>query len=98
LNRCRITVEKVSFNEDLAKKYSKEWMKTCSVFVEGQIFEIQDPWSMPDGFCSNAWSDIYKNIQTISLGGNFPSTQKEGTNLSCCTDGIRPVIFRIERI
>jgi uncharacterized repeat protein (TIGR04076 family) len=98
LSKCKITVEKITFNKDIAKKYSKEWLKPCNVFIEGQEFEIQDPWSMPNGFCSTAWSDLLKNIQTISLGGNFPSILKEGNSISCCTDGIRPVIFRIERL
>jgi len=53
---------------------------------------------MPDGFCSTAWGDIFKNIQTVCLEGNFPSTKKEGLNISCCTDGVKPVVFKIERM
>jgi hypothetical protein len=33
-----------------------------------------------------------------SLGGNFPSSQREGVNISCRVDGVRPVIFKIQRL
>ena len=30
--------------------------------------------------------------------GSYPWIDEEGVAISCCTDGMRPVIFRIERI
>lgn len=32
------------------------------------------------------------------MGGAFPSSKKSGTNIACCVDGVRPVIFKIERL
>jgi uncharacterized repeat protein (TIGR04076 family) len=58
----------------------------------------------PDDFCSWAWNDIYKVVVTLSRGGNFNSEMFEGwmkdnrSMITCCTDGIRPVIFKVERV
>jgi len=78
--------------------FSKPGFGTCEVFREGQEFFMGDPWTMPEGFCSSAWADIAKNVQTICLGGEFPSALREGVNISCCADGGRPVIFKTERL
>ncbi len=95
---CKITVLQTTFNEEIARRFSKPGFGPCEVFREGQEFFMEDPWTMPEGFCSGAWTDIAKNVQTICLGGEFPSAMKKGTNISCCVDGVRPVIFKIERL
>ncbi len=96
--KCRITVLKITFHSEIAESYCRDWLGPCSVFAEGQEFLLDDPWQMPQGFCSTAWGDIFKNVQTICLGGNFPSARKDGVNISCCADGVRPVIFKTERV
>jgi uncharacterized repeat protein (TIGR04076 family) len=96
--KCKITVLKVTFHEEIAKTYSQEWLGPCPVFTPGQEFLLDNPWQMPENFCSTAWGDIFKNVQTICLGGNFPSSREAGVNIACCVDGVRPVIFKIERI
>ncbi|RJS89401.1 TIGR04076 family protein [Candidatus Bathyarchaeota archaeon] len=53
---------------------------------------------MPEGFCSWAWDDISKVVNVLRFGGNFPWFEEEGISINCCTDGLRPVIFKIERI
>ena len=75
-------------------KHAKEgnWDK-ASV---GQKF-IADGTDMPEGFCGWAWSDIEKIVLTLSRGGNFRGVPK-GTFVTCCTDGYRPVIFKLERL
>ena len=53
----------------------------------------------PENFCDWAWHDIYKIVITLVSKGNFDIWMKEkGTAISCCTDGIRPVVFKLERI
>jgi len=52
---------------------------------------------MPAGFCTWAWHDIYPAVTSLRFGGNFPWMKKEGMVISCCSDGARPVFFRIER-
>ncbi len=73
-------------------------IEACESFEEGQEFIVNEDGEMPKGFCHWAWNDIYKNVITLMFGGNFPWMKEEGTSVSCCTDGLRPVIFEIRRI
>jgi uncharacterized repeat protein (TIGR04076 family) len=70
----------------------------CRRFKEGQEFIVGEDGGMPKGFCSGAWNDIYKKVITLRHGGNFPWMKTEGTSISCCTDGLRPVIFELRRM
>lgn len=73
-------------------------IEACSRFEEGQEFVVTAKGEMPDGFCHWAWSDIFKKVMTLMFGGNLPWIKEEGTSISCCTDGYRPVIFELRRI
>jgi uncharacterized repeat protein (TIGR04076 family) len=97
----KITVLRKMFNEDFAHKYCKEKVTPCPVFKEDQEF-IHDPYrdgKKPEDFCENAWQDINKVVFTLASNGSFPTWMKnENSIISCFTDGIRPVVFNIERI
>jgi uncharacterized repeat protein (TIGR04076 family) len=42
---------------------------------------------------------VNKIIMILMTKGNFSTWMKDGgTFITCCTDGIKPVVFRIERI
>lgn len=75
------------------KKYEK-----CSAFNERQEFIVDKDLKMPKDFCSWAWRDIYKDVSVLALGGNFDPWVEKGKMYTCCTDGIRPVSFLLERI
>lgn len=99
----KITVLKRSLFEDLAQEYVEtERKKTygpCEIFKEGQEFIVDFYKGPPEGFCSWAWDDIYKTLVGFEAGGNFGMWyQDKNTIISCCTDGVRPVIFKIEKI
>ncbi|MGE5682669.1 MAG: TIGR04076 family protein [Bacillota bacterium] len=102
--KCRITVLKRTLNEDLAGKYVNNPVGPCEIFKEGQEFIFRSFEGKPEGFCEWAWNDIYKTVVTLNRGGNFSTDIFEGwmkndrTMITCCTDGIRPVIFHVERI
>lgn len=51
-------------------------------------------------FCSEAWDAISRYIYTGLQGGSIMKgwMEKENTMITCCNDGTRPVIFKIERI
>jgi uncharacterized repeat protein (TIGR04076 family) len=49
-------------------------------------------------FCSWAWADIQRDVVHLALGGDFPWIKEKGIGISCCTDGLRPVIFKLERL
>ena len=69
----------------------------CTAFKDDQEFIVEENGSKPEGFCGWAWRDVYKDLSVLQFGGDFPWTE-EGTMITCCTDGIRPVSFRMERI
>jgi len=54
--------------------------------------------TIPKGFCVWAWAAIEKDVSILALGGNAPWIRKEGVIISCCTDGLRPVVFKLERV
>jgi uncharacterized repeat protein (TIGR04076 family) len=64
---------------------------------EGKEFISKD-FAMPPGFCAWAWSDIQRDVVVLASGGNLPWVSKDGVAISCCTDGFRPVVFRLERL
>ena len=51
-------------------------------------------------FCSEAWDAIARYLYTGLQGGSIMRgwMGEENTMIACCSDGTRPVIFRIERI
>ena len=69
----------------------------CSRFEIGQEFVVDSP-SCPPEFCNWAFSDMQRDIVHILYGGYYPWIKEKGVAISCCTDGLRPVIFKIERI
>lgn len=74
-----------------------EPLGACKLFRDGQEFIIEDG-RMPEGFCSGAWHTIYCNVGTLAFGGDLPWYKEKGVAVNCCTDGLRPVIFKLERI
>ena len=69
----------------------------CELFKVGDVY-VTKGLGMPDGFpCSWAWHDIFKEVLHLGLGGDFFA--KPGNMIyACCTDGMRPVFYKIERI
>ena len=101
--QCKITVIKRMLNKDLAEEYIKNPVEPCPFFKDGQEFIV--PFSQkPEGFCDWAWNDISKIVVSLARGGNFSSDIFDGwmkddkSMIACCTDGIRPVVFKVERI
>ncbi len=70
----------------------------CEVYRDGQVFTVEDDGRMPEGFCTSAWNDIFPSVRVLAFGGNAPWYKEKGVAVECCTDGLRPVIFKLERI
>lgn len=51
-------------------------------------------------FCAEAWDAISRYIYTALQGGSIMHqwTNDDRIMITCCNDGTRPVIFKIERI
>ena len=90
-SNIKITILKRSLNKEWNTEFRKSEGKKCPVFQDGQEFVLESPWSAPDGFCQWAWADIRTFIHLVREG-------KYETFVSCCTDGFRPVFFKIERV
>jgi uncharacterized repeat protein (TIGR04076 family) len=101
--KCRITVLKRTLNQDLIDEYlddSYQDTGLCECFEEGEEFVI-DPFAVPEDFCARcAWAgaDIRKDILTVAYGADMPGMKQRGTVLTGCTDWLRPVIFKVERM
>ncbi len=102
VEKCKITVLKKNLNEELAREYCQNEVTSCPVFDEGQ--EFMTGFEKPEGFCDWAWNDIHKFVAVLLAGGNFSEGIFDGWMLdnkvmiACCTDAIRPVTFKIEKI
>ena len=68
------------------------------VSTEGDPKEITGGPDKP--FCSEAWDAISRYIYTGLQGGSIMKgwMKEENTMIACCSDGTRPVIFKIERV
>ncbi len=101
MKKVKITVLKKMFYSDLAEAYltDGECVGACSLLEEGDTFVFEGGAAMPEGFCPWAWIDIYRSVNALSAGATFaPWNKQDNTQIYCCTDGIRPVIFKIEAI
>lgn len=97
MKKCKITVVKTTFNEDLAKEYANAELGLCEMHQVGQTFYAD--WKKPKGLCDNAWKSMQEYVMTLSHGGKdfYDGWMKdEHTAMIACNDGIRPVIFKIE--
>jgi uncharacterized repeat protein (TIGR04076 family) len=70
----------------------------CRVVKEGDEFIVDESSRMPEGFCPQAYQNLWEQIRTLQFGGDFPYYKEKGMVISCCTDGLRPVIFKLERV
>ncbi|MFC2082495.1 TIGR04076 family protein [Candidatus Bipolaricaulota bacterium] len=99
----RITVLKCELYQDLLDKHyppesGDRKRPICPVFSEGQTFDLH-PWRFkPEGFCDWAWSDIYRDVTSVAFGVGHPWVSPRPAAVSSCTDGARPVVFKIERV
>ena len=73
-SKCRITVLKRTINRDLVDEYlvADEHYGLCNQFRDGQEFLVEQPYTMPEGFCPSAWVDIRGDIMVVASGGNPP--------------------------
>jgi len=70
----------------------------CGIYKDGQAFIVWKDGRMPEGFCTSAWNAIYPSVRVLGFEGNPPWYREKGVSVECCTDGLRPVVFKLERI
>ena len=101
INRIKITVLKRFSPSEVFKTspitpVDAEMYGACDVFKDGQEFIVENL-KMPEDFCTKAWM-ASGNVRILSFGCDFPWFKEKGTTINCCIDGLRPVIFKLERI
>ena len=72
LGRLRITVERVFtpmevFGYDIRKASDGEVIPPCPFFKKGQVFEAENGFSRPEGFCGWAWRDLTVRLTKFDL-------------------------------
>ena len=74
-------------------------INACDLFKDFQEFIVSgnDP-KVPDGFCSAAWVSIFPYVMSLSSGGENWWLKEKNVAIAACIDGLRPVIFKLERI
>ena len=87
--RCRVTVLKKNYYPEYYEKFKGKTGKPCPLFEVGDEYIINNWWEYPKGFCEWAWADMRPFVQKI-----FSGTE---VTVTCCTDGFRPVVFKLER-
>ncbi len=102
--KCKITVLRREYYQDLADEYLIEpGAGKCQLFEDGQEIIVDDQRSLPvlqGQFCAMAWDSISRYVYAALQGGSIMKgwTHDEKVMIACCNDGIRPVIFKLERI
>jgi len=69
----------------------------CGIHSPGQEYTVTDE-IKPQGFCSWAFNDIFRDVVHLMRGGDFPWVGKPGVMFSSCTDGRKTVVFKLERV
>ena len=101
MKKVRIVVLKKLFYEELADRYLSEGRAVgpCPLLQEGDTFLFEGSAVMPQGFCPWAWIDIYRGVNALSAGASYaPWNNRDGLQVLCCTDGVRPVVFLVEAV
>ena len=70
----------------------------CDAVEEGEVFLVGRDREMPEGFCPSAWKSLGSSLSVIQWGGDYYPNLPQGTAITCCSDGIRPVCFKLERL
>ena len=101
-----ITVMKREYYQDLADRFlARPETGKCSRFEEGQEFLVTQKnygrFPYEHSFCPGAWDVIKIKVYAALQGGDFywnGWSKSQDELLLCCDDGVRPVVFLLERI
>jgi len=100
MKKCKITVLETQLNEKLIREYGVDNLGCCPWHQVGQVFLAG--YTKPEGFCDEAWKAIQHYVFALihdSQGTFFDKRwiRIPGVAINSCNDGLRPVIFKLER-
>ena len=94
----KITVLRRLVVEEIHEEFAQEEVHDiCSKYREGQVFLSKNV-QKPEGFCSWAWPVLQDKVLYLALGHDYPWIRQKGTEIVCCSDGLHPVLYKLERI
>ena len=73
-------------------------IERCPVFEDGQVFIFEDWPTKPADFCDMAWQAINTGLMLCWFDADLDSITIPNKWQACCPDGLRPVVFTIERM
>ena len=101
MTKLKITVVKAFSTEELygedAPSTIESFSNVCPVHSPGQEY-VTESVVCPEGLCTWAYGDMRREINHLLRGGDFSWIGKKGVAFSSCTDGLRNVVFKIERV
>ena len=102
-SRVKITVLRCFSTEEVFKDspIKATYSGPCPAFKDGQEFIIDKTRNpvKPEGFCVYAWDSVLWGVMALRSGADFLAWYEEpGVAIWSCPDGLRPVIFKLERI
>ena len=107
-HECKVTVLETKVFPELQQQYLANpksgpcpFLKPGDTFVLKRTEKQDDFYHLMNGrFCGEAWDAISRYIDTGLQGGSIMKgwMERENEMIACCSDGTRPVIFKIERI
>ncbi len=100
MHDIKVTVIKLTRNEELIEEYGTPSLPVCPFHKVGQEF-ISKAGQKPDGLCEEAWTAFGKYVFAFAHGadGFWPTwIEKRNLSINSCNDGLRPVIFKLEVI
>ncbi|MHA2496897.1 MAG: TIGR04076 family protein [Candidatus Hodarchaeales archaeon] len=95
--KLKITIVKKFSPEEVfgheVKRTSGEIVPLCG--LEEREYIVEHQFKMPEGFCGKAWQDMSRELSLLSYGVDYDYTEPYAI-YATCTDGIRPVVFKIQ--
>jgi len=103
MTKCKITVLRTECYKDLAEKQGILEFTPCPILKEGEEFITKGIFGndIPDEFCYMAFFCFFLFCffmpVNVLIGGGKVLGHDE-VHIACCTDGLRPVVFKLERV
>lgn len=96
--KCCLTVLRCECFSDLQSRYLDDPESgPCPIFSAGRKFTVSDSQQWPEGFCPKAWESVRHHVAAILTGTDerCGASTADRSVIACCSDGTRPVIFKI---
>jgi uncharacterized repeat protein (TIGR04076 family) len=101
LEKVKITVirkfnPKEVFGHEVVRHDTGNIIPTCSM-EKGKEYLVDNLYEMPDDFCPRVWYETHDILSMFFYGSDFDYPEP-GVTYFPCRDGVRPVVFKIERL